>query len=809
MNMERAAAGEGKERSLPELLLPAGSFDSAIAAFEGGADAVYLGFRDFSARRQARNFDREEYRRLLAFARSRDKRLYVTLNTVIAEAEMAAAADLLVFLARFRPDAVIFQDWGIASLVRDRFPELPLHASTQAAIQTPEAARLAAENGATRVVLPRECGLEDLRRFSREAPGLEFEVFVHGALCFSWSGLCLASGLLLGRSGNRGECAQVCRSWYLRGERKEAGYWFSCRDLNLVDELGALRDAGAASLKVEGRMKSPEYVFAVARLYRAALDALDAPARRPSDKDHLDELADAARVAFSRAPTRAYFADPGGESIIDSAWPGHRGAAAGRVKSSAEGRAVIELGSPLGLRDGVMVEAASGSRSGLEGGKPAEPLAFAVLELRDARTGRPLTAARAGGLVEMAAPARLPVGVEIRRISAREADRRAVAKEEYPPALEEIAARVSVEEGDGNARLAFEFERPRWMLPVPGRDAATADGSGYRMPAEEPLILQEAKNPGGFGRFLALLSESGESELRIRAAFDERPALLNGRAVPLADLFAPPSALKRVKNRLYERLQDWIEKEAGLRAGLAAASSPSAELLASRFGGRSLLAGQALPGRAKLCPPSDLLQDGLPFVTPRFLREGTALPNWAGCLWMPLAPLVADWEAYRLLVKERVRGELAAGNRILVGIDALHHVPLARDLDAIAIGYADGCADGGPDAVRLGFFGDIHLYLANLRSIETWARLVPGMAFAYSWIEAESPTVETAGDFLREVGEGFAAPLFLSRACHLRHTRNGGTCPAGCSRRFTEILTDRDRRYRVVVDDCVTMLFRV
>ncbi|HET7839658.1 MAG TPA: peptidase U32 family protein, partial [Rectinemataceae bacterium] len=322
-------------RRLPELLLPAGSFESGIAAIEGGADALYLGFSSFSARKQARNLDPLEYRRLSGFARARGVRLYVAINPVILERELAAVSELLAFLSRFRPDSIIVQDWGLARLIRQRHPGLTLHASTQTAVQGAEGARIARELGVTRIVLPRETPVAELARLRAEVPDLEYEVFVHGALCYSYSGLCLASGLLLGRSGNRGECAQICRSYYSgEGPIGRKGYWFSCRDLRLLERLESLAAAGAASLKVEGRMKAPEYCHAVARLYRGALDRLGGASLSDTE---LEERAEAARLAFARSPTEAWLEERGGSCLIDSEYPGHRGVPVGVVVASTKG----------------------------------------------------------------------------------------------------------------------------------------------------------------------------------------------------------------------------------------------------------------------------------------------------------------------------------------------------------------------------------------------------------------------------------------------------------------------------------------
>ena len=761
---------------MPELLLPAGGFDAAIAAFEGGADAVYLGFRDFSARKQARNFGREEYRRLLGHARKNGKRIYVTLNTVMTEAELPKISELLVFLSRFSPDAILFQDWGLASLIHEEFPSLVLHASTQTAIQTPEAARLAASFGVSRIVLPRECGLDDLERFGTEAPGLEYEVFVHGALCYSFSGLCLASGLLLGRSGNRGECAQVCRSYYRREDGRK-GYWFSCRDLCLVEDLAALAKAGAVSFKVEGRMKSPEYVYAVARLYREAIDrACGAPRPSPATDGGHPVLLDAARTAFSRSPTKAYLGEGKGEDLIDSVYPGHRGSPLGTVVSAGSGRAVVQLGSRLGLRDGIMAPA-RGGRS--EGGAPQEPLAFSATGISDARSGRPLVTARAGSLVELDVPEGIAKGDELRLVSSRESDRKKVAAEEYEAAVETIGASLRVTGGPGDLHLALELQGPACGLLKAGETMLFPDG--------EAAPLEPARSPGGFAKALGLFAESGEADFRFDAALADADVQLPAASARLADLFLPPSFLKKCKNRLYAAVEAWREEATARRAGELGLPCSSAK------GPPSFIA----PQRKLISFTSEGLPSGLPFLTAGLLESSAALPEVEGRSWLPLSPLVADWPSYAASVEKLVAGCLGEGKKIVVGIDALHHLPLALKLRAL-----------DPDGKLLSFYGDIHLYCANSRALAFWRKAVPGLVFSYAWIEDGEGAALHGVEGMAEAGADFEPPLFMSRGCYARHDLFGGKCPPSCPKRYSYRLSDRERRYRVVVDGCITMLFR-
>ena len=227
----------------PELLSPAGSFEAAYQAFEAGADGVYLGLTEFSARKSATNFDLPQLRRILGLARQKGRRIYVTVNTVIREAEMPRVASLCGGLQSLDVDGVIVQDVGLCALLARGFPHLAIHASTQMAIHNDSGLRFAREVGIRRVVLSRELTLEKIRSLRQRHADIELEVFVHGALCYSFSGVCLASWALTGRSGNRGDCAQICRSVFCSGKDREATP-FSCRDLSLGTEVLKLAEAG-------------------------------------------------------------------------------------------------------------------------------------------------------------------------------------------------------------------------------------------------------------------------------------------------------------------------------------------------------------------------------------------------------------------------------------------------------------------------------------------------------------------------------------------------------------------------------------
>ena len=344
----------------PELLAPAGDEESLRAAVAAGADAVYFGLRGgFNARARADNFAAADLPRIFEFLHSKGVQGFVTFNTLVFDRELPVAEEALADIARAGADAIIVQDLGIARLARQVCPELPLHASTQMTISSAEAAAIAQTLGVTRVVLPRELSIEEIRAMSARTD-LELECFVHGALCVSWSGQCLTSEALQHRSANRGQCAQSCRMPYdlivdgrvetARGDA-QLKYLLSPRDLAAYDLLPELLAAGVSCFKIEGRMKGPEYVANVVDKYRRALEA--ALEQRPSPLTDRDE--EELRYSFSRSFSHGFLRGADHQELVHGLYPGHRGVLVGRVEEvHARARHVLvraEPGAP-GLKAG-------------------------------------------------------------------------------------------------------------------------------------------------------------------------------------------------------------------------------------------------------------------------------------------------------------------------------------------------------------------------------------------------------------------------------------------------------------------------
>ena len=250
----------------PELLCPVGGADTLQAALLGGADAVYFGGTDFNARMNAKNFTRDEIIRAISKCHEKGVRVYVTLNTLLTDRILPEALDFVGFLYEANCDGLILADLGFSSLLKDNFPGMELHGSTQMSGHSVGAAEFLKERGFSRMVLAREMDRDNIAALCKESP-IETELFVHGAICASASGQCLMSSMIGDRSGNRGECAQPCRLPYNGGK-----YPISFRDLSLAKHIPELLELSVSSLKIEGRMKSPEYVYTVARTWRTLLD---------------------------------------------------------------------------------------------------------------------------------------------------------------------------------------------------------------------------------------------------------------------------------------------------------------------------------------------------------------------------------------------------------------------------------------------------------------------------------------------------------------------------------------------------------
>ncbi|MDD2308938.1 MAG: DUF3656 domain-containing protein [Desulfuromonadaceae bacterium] len=495
----------------PELLAPAGSLESFFAAIEKGADAVYAGLQEFSARARAKNFTLTQMERMLAYAHGQNRKIYITLNTLVKEKELPQLVETLAALAGMRVDGVILQDLAVARLIRNHFPTIPLHASTQMTIHNTPGVKMLQDLGFQRGVLARELAVDEIAAIVAATP-VEIECFVHGALCFSISGQCFFSSLLGGHSGNRGRCAQPCRRLY--SHRGKEGHYFSTSDLSAIDLIPDLVKAGVTSLKIEGRMKSAEYVATVVEAYRTVLDA--------PEKSHKEALAVAKGIlkySFGRTPTKGFLASQQPDDIANPWQKGGTGRFIGQIKSIKGKNLIFETRDALHVGDRLRAQ-------------PKSDMAGQAWTLREMVYNRKkVMEAPAGSTVEVETPFSFSVGDSIYKVSSREAF-----------TLSDNACLRRLEGGQGDklpCRLVISLKDERLCI------SAEVAGSTHEITL--PVGPLEPARSGDMQAVLfSQFSKCGDTQFRLGSLeAPDFPAVL-----------IPSALFKNLRRRFYEQLRD-------------------------------------------------------------------------------------------------------------------------------------------------------------------------------------------------------------------------------------------------------------
>ncbi|MBU5427305.1 U32 family peptidase [Tissierella pigra] len=344
-----------------ELLAPVGTMESLHAAIQNGANAVYLGGKLFNARQYASNFDYDELKEAVNYAHLRNVKVYITANILVDDSEMEDVIDYIKFLYEIDIDGIIVQDLGLAKTIRDFFPDLEVHGSTQMTINNLQGAEFVHDMGLTRVVIAREVPIDEIKYIHKNTP-IELEAFIHGALCVSYSGQCLMSSMIGGRSGNRGKCAQPCRmpSSIVDKDGNLIKDWnkkhiLSTRDLNTLEEIQEIVESGIISLKIEGRMKRPEYVATVVKNYRKALDE---GVLSSEDKKDVEQI-------FNRGFTKGLMFGDFGRNFSSMERPDNRGILVGKVTKADKYKVYVLLNEDVDAGDGLEFESANGEYKGM------------------------------------------------------------------------------------------------------------------------------------------------------------------------------------------------------------------------------------------------------------------------------------------------------------------------------------------------------------------------------------------------------------------------------------------------------------
>jgi len=749
-----------------ELLLPAGSFQSGIRALENGADALYLGLQQFSARKSAKNFTFEELRRLKTFAADNRKKIYITCNTVLREQELPDLYKLLNQVAYIEADSIIVQDLGVLEVVKEKYPHLTIHASTQMAAHNVSGVKMLEKLGVKRAVLSRELTIDEIGFIRESCPDMELEVFIHGALCYAYSGLCLASGMLLGRSANRGECGQICRTWFTAdiqstGSKTESeqivsrdGYFFSMKDLSLKTRVTALEEAGVTTVKVEGRMKSPEYTAQAAGFYKSLMR------KQPADDINL-------KTVFSRAATPGWSGKTGStKTPISLDYPGHRGVPIGQIIKfhPKENTVDIQLVNPISLRDGILC--LKENRSGQQTQLP-EPVKFSVSKLHDLNGNR-LIDAESGMKVRLSVPEFLPENSMLYKISA------------HDQKLPEInPGSISLWKHPVNHIITIFNEQ----ITISG----SIDQLGITNEITESIVVDAARKPSDLQEiFNKVFSASGESLFTNGSL-----TVINKTGRPDRELFIPASQLKTIRRKWYSELNSVWNNRVFSKKNEQNNHAPNATV--------------PLPDRKKIVPEKD---SPVPFIINPDQYNPDNLPQVDGIYYIPLCPILFDDQAYFNKLDSLLEKFSTSIPKpiIRIGLNNIGHLPWAQKHPEFE------------------YFADYYLYCANSSALSLLQHNLELVSSAYYWLEDTDQSISFDKDTVFPVGADFSPPMFISRSCFRRDSLG---ITKGCvNRAFYEVSADHHeekeicsrypgpyslyqtgKNYTVYVRNCITYLF--
>ena len=534
-----------KKAKKVEILAPAGSSDSFFAAIQAGADAVYLGMKEFSARAYASNFSISELERMIPYAHSIGKKVFVTLNTIIKEHELSKVTGLLDKLFLLQPDAVIVQDLGLLKLIQSRFPSQEIHSSTQMQIHNSLGAMVLASCGVKRVILERQITQAELAQICEHSE-VDLEIFIHGALCFSLSGACLASSYMGGKSGNRGGCTQPCRRKYYESrdntssKGKKNGFFFSPGDLFGLDVLSSITNQKIVSLKIEGRMKPAEYVGKVTSAYRRMVDAgleIDSSLKNDAYRTARQSISD----SFGRRWTSGLYEEDKIQEVIQTYDGSGTGRRIGRLAKSDEKKAIFKTNTMIHLGDRLRIQPQDGS----------EGVSFSVTQIYI--DGRPKKVAKNQDVVA------IPCGKSLKeRDWVYKTSSRAGKKREYPkvsdlPSFKKLILRVDIKSHRGEVRCdhcapPLKVERSWEALQAENRNTTLPDlARELNRVGKNPIVIQKVEGQVEDG----ILVKAGDLK-RLRQEFLKELKLEDRKWQPteaLKSAISAPSIIKELHKK--------------------------------------------------------------------------------------------------------------------------------------------------------------------------------------------------------------------------------------------------------------------
>ena len=818
----------------PEILAPVGAREQFFAALHSGADAVFLGLKQFNARARAGNFTIEELQELVPLAHRFEMKVLVTLNILIKQEELPQLIETLSALEMLGVDAIIVQDAGVVRLVKEFFPGLRLHASTQFAVHSAAGAVMAEKMGFRRIVLAREMTAQEIRMVRKELPRekAEIEAFCHGSLCYSYSGLCFFSGAADARSGNRGECAYTCRKPYKILSEPGHGFLFSMKDLNTVQDLDLLVEAGVDTLKIEGRKKDAQYVATSVGIYRKRLDelyersTLRVPAPDSAKSRDLQNVEQDAKYSFQREGTSLFVKGRYHENVIDLDNPGHKGVLAGKVLSVPyAGKVEVELSTEVQRFDGLKVlpgkeifhatpqhgERVNSSAASLQGRYERNSGSEFSLRSMENRTGQRLSKAESDQTILLEIPEEIKVEEGDLIFKTRSAD----LKERITPLTQPM--------GDERLEASTPVEIQLTVQKVGAQEAVlrvlcTARKNGTTVCEKQfEFPFQRAQKPGVEENLKDSFSFWGENKLRAESF------CLNFEDPEAKEAFLPKSVLKSWKKEFGNAVSLGIEsfaaqkKQAALKSLVQPKSLPFADhaslsvkvdrletlrsvvqmakslaLEKNDFKGSSKVRLQEIvfePKRAFLPSVSaeDLVDQLLEAV------EGGDSPLH---LRMALPTVVRAWD--EALLKRWVQVALAKGVRRFE-LGNVGAIELFRRWSA------------SYEAQEMDLSSDFTLYCLNNPAAEEWAS--QGLSTLALSIESDKTDLRQQ---LESWGVSKAVPqiilykdtpLFVAESCSLTALHNG--CPTAkvCGYRTLEIENDAGERFFVSHESCKSIVF--